>query len=348
MSPIALKKAALLTVILVVAFLIFWEIHLRSKGVDNSFDEGSALWSYHRTRVYEPFDEATTFIGSSRIKFDLDIETWESITGEKAIQLSFPGSSPLPQLYDLADDAEFRGKLVVDVTEGLFFSESPNAIERPSKGIAYYHDLTPTQKASFAINKPLESSLVFLDKDNYSINAMLDKLEIKSRPGVFMFPVFPSQFGRAKFNRQEYVTDEFVADTNLHNQVRGVWRFLGSGPKQPPISGAKLDSLLETVKIAVDKIEVRGGEIIFVRTPSSGPYWEKEQEVYPREKYWNKLLEYTMQPGIHFNDYPETDHYVCPEFSHLTPADAIDYTLHFIDQVREKTGWKFPNMKNIQ
>ena len=121
MSPLALKKAALLTVLLVIALLITWEFHLRSKGVDNSFDDGSPLWAYHRSRVYESPDDATTFIGSSRIKFDLDIDTWESITGEKAIQLAFPGSSPLPQLYDLADDPDFKGKLIVDVTEILFF-----------------------------------------------------------------------------------------------------------------------------------------------------------------------------------------------------------------------------------
>jgi hypothetical protein len=347
MPPIALKKAVLLTVLLVIAFLVSWEIYLRSKGVDNSFDDGSPLWSYHRARVYEPLHEATTFIGSSRIKFDLDIDTWESITGEKGIQLAFPGSSPLPQLYDLAEDHEFKGKLIIDVTEILFFSDAPNAVERPSKGIEYYHDLTPTQKASFAINKPLESGFVFLDKDNYSINAMLDKLQIKSRPGVFMFPVFPSQFGRVKFNRQEYMTEEFVADTNLQNQVRGIWRFLGNANRKPPITGEKLDSLLETVKIAVDKIEARGGDVIFVRTPSSGPFWEKEQQVYPREKYWDKLLKHTNQPGIHFVDNPNTAHYVCPEFSHLTPADAIDYTHHFIKDIQEKTHWSFPHMKKI-
>jgi len=347
MSPITLKKVAFFTVLLVIAFLGSWELYLRSKGVDNAYDDGSPLWSYHRARVYEPVDKATTFIGSSRIKFDLDIDTWESITGEKAIQLAFPGSSPLPQLYDLADDPEFKGKLVVDVTEILFFSEAPNAIERPSKGIEYYHDLTPTQKASFAINRPLESEFVFLDKENYSLNAMLDKLQIKSRPGVFMFPIFPSQFGRVKFNRQEYMTDEFVADTNLHNQVRGIWRFLGNASRNPPIAGEKLDSLLETIKVAVDKIEARGGDVIFVRTPSSGPFWGKEQQIYPREKYWDKLLEYTNQPGIHFADNPRTDHYFCPEFSHLTPADAIDYTHHFIQDIQENTHWSFPNMKKI-
>lgn len=343
MSPSSLKKTALLTVLLVALFLVCWELYLQNKGVDNSYDDGPPLWSYHRARVYDPIDQSTVFIGSSRIKFDLDIDTWASMTGEKAIQLACVGSSPLPQLYDLAADEDFKGKLVVDVTEILFFSESPNSIERPTKAIEYYHDLTPTQRASFEINKPLEASLAFLDKDNYSINAMLDKIQFKSRPGVFMFPNFPSQFGRVKFNRQEYMTDEFVADTNLHNQVRGVWKVLAGGRGKPPISGTQLDSLLETIKVAVDKIEARGGKVLFVRTPSSGPFLAGEQQGYPREKYWDKLLEYTKKPGIHFMDDPATNHFICPEFSHLTPADAIVYTKHFIREIQEKSDWTFVN-----
>src|SRR5687767_351579 len=293
MSPKELKKAATLTVVLVIAFLASWEIYLRNKGVIISYDDSPAHWAYHRAKVYEPIDQATVFIGSSRIKFDLDIDTWVSITGDRAIQLACVGSSPLPLLYDLADDEDFKGKLVVDVTEILFFSESPSSLERPNANLAYFRDLSPTQRASFAINKPLESTFVFLDKEQFSINALLDKVELKSRPGVFMFPIFPSDFGRVKFNRQEYVTEKFMADSNLQNQVRNVWKTLGSQRGKPPISGAPLDSLLETIKVAVDKIEARGGEVIFVRTPSSGPFWAGEQMGYPREKYWDKLLAYT-------------------------------------------------------
>src|SRR5687768_5227868 len=178
MSPHTFKRSALLTVLMDILFLISWEIYLRSKGVDNSFDDGPALWAYHRDRIYEPEEKVTTFIGSSRKKFDLDIGTWESLTGRKAIQLACVGSTPLPILYDLADDEKFKGQLIIDVTEVLFFSDAPNNKERPQKNLEYYHDLTPTQRASFALNKPLETSFVFLDKDNYSINAMLEKLEL--------------------------------------------------------------------------------------------------------------------------------------------------------------------------
>ncbi len=43
-----------------------------------------------------------------------------TITSEKVIQLAIDGNSPLPVLNDLANDKIFKGKLVIDVTEGLF------------------------------------------------------------------------------------------------------------------------------------------------------------------------------------------------------------------------------------
>ena len=103
-----------------------------------------------------------------------------------------------------------------------------------------------------------------------------------------------------------------------------------------------MDSLLQEVKKATDQIKARGGEIVFVRTPSSGRSWEGEQKGFPRDQYWEKILVVTGCPGIHFMDDPATDHYICPENSHLAPADAIDYTHHLVRFLREGAGWTFP------
>ncbi len=332
---------------LVVVAILAWEFTLRQKGVDHSFDDGGPLWSHHRASVYGPIDQKTIFIGSSRIKFDLDIETWESITGDVPIQLSCVGSSPLPVLYDLADDPDFTGKVIVDVTEDIFFSTYPWSSASPRKYLDYYKEQTPSQHVSFVLNKPLESTFVFLDKGYLSLNAMLDHLEIKSRPGVFMEPIFPRDFERNKFERQCYMQSSFVSDTQKQKVMQDIWKFFASFETDSAMHGAALDSLLDTVKIAADKIKAKGGHVLFVRTPSSGDYWKADQVKYPREKYWDRLLTHTACPGIHFKDDPATDHYICPEDSHLTPEDAIDYTHHFIRILKDAYGWKFRNTQNM-
>src|SRR5471030_1681209 len=119
-------KSAVFALIIVLTFLVSWELYLRHKGATPDYDDGPELWAHTRAMVYEPADKATVFIGSSRIKYDLDIATWENLTKTHAIQLAMVGSSPRHFLTDLAADTGFKGNLVVDVTEILFFSSIGN------------------------------------------------------------------------------------------------------------------------------------------------------------------------------------------------------------------------------
>jgi len=293
--------------------------------------------------VYMPADKATVFIGSSRNKYDVDIPLWQSLTGDDVIQLSIEGASPLPVLDNLANDKKFKGKLIIDVTEGLFFSTSGDNLGEPNSRIDYFKKITPAQKFSFRVNHVLESKLVFLDRDFYSLNALLYKTKIPNRPGVFTDPIFPRDFSLVHYDRQDYMSERFVTDTNLQNQVRGIWDFFRRMNTDPPVSGQRLDSIISTVKNDVDKIKARGGQVLFLRTPSSGPYLQGETMGFPRSKYWDRLLTVTNCPGIHFADYPAIAHFQCPEFSHLKPADAIVFTKNLVDILQKEKGWIFPN-----
>ena len=349
-----LVKAGVLTLVLVVLFVAGWEVYLRSKGVNIAYDDGKELWADKRAMVYEPADKATVLIGSSRNKFDIDIETWKSLTGDHPIQLAMVGTSPLPVLDDLANDKKFKGKLLVDVTEILLFSTSPANTKDARERIDYYHKCTPAQKASFIVNHALESQFVFLDKDYFSLNALLGSLPIPKRKGVFALPCeCPMDFGRITFDRQNIMTPKFLADTSLQNQVKGLWVFYRKMAPPVPPPGPKLtafltamrheqDSIIAVVKADVDKIKARGGQVMFVRTPSSGPFLMGEKMGFPREKYWDRILAETNCPGIHFEDYPATAHFVCPEFSHLKRADAIIWTTNLVEILKQK-GWSFPN-----
>lgn len=343
-----LIKAGILALLLIVTSVVSWEFYLRDKALPDSYDDGEELWSDKRAMVYEPADKATVIIGSSRNKYDFDIETWYSITGDHLIQLSLEGNSPLHVLDDLANDNAFKGKLIIDVTEGLFFSTKPENNEEPKKRITYYHQRSPAQRFSFEVNHFLESQFVFLDKNNFSLNALLSGIKLANRPGVFVFPDFPLEFERVTFGRQDIMMDKFLVDTNLQNMVKGNWDFFRKMNKEPPASGAKLDSILTTVKTNCDKIKNRGGEIIFVRTPSSGPYLAGEKKGFPRLQYWDKLLSITNCPGIHFEDYPAIDHFQCPEFSHLNHSDAIIFTKNIIIILEKEKGWKFPYKQTEQ
>ncbi|MBK8522548.1 MAG: hypothetical protein WAT20_09490 [Ferruginibacter sp.] len=344
MNNSSLRKAGILALILVALSVLSWEVYLRGKGFETTFNDDPSLWTHQRDRVYGLADKTTVFIGSSRIKFDLDILTWKSITGDDPVQLACVGSNPIPVLENLADDNRFTGRLIVDVTEGLFFSSSPNNNFRPAENMKYFKERTPAQRASFHINRLLESNFVFLDKEWLSLNACLGNIPLNDRQGVYNFHGFPADFGRVKFNRQEYMTDKFSSDTVLQNKVKGIWYGFMKASKEPPASGAKLDSILNVVKVLVDKIKARGGQVLFVRTPSSGAFLQGESRGFPREKYWERILATTKCPGIHFADYPAISNFICPEFSHLSQPDAIVFTKEFIRILNQEKGWQFPKL----
>jgi hypothetical protein len=338
MQSTNLKRAGLFALLLSFIVIASWEIHLRNLGNKVSYDDNEALWSDKRALVYEPSDKAIVFAGSSRIKYDLDIPTWEALTGKQAVQLANVGSSPRLVLKDLANDENFKGKLIVDVTEDVFFSDVAFYDWRTKKKIAYYHVITPTERFSFQVNHVLESQFVFLDQDNFSINAMLDNMHIPSRPGIFPGLFFPMGFSLVNFERQSYMSREFVADTNQQNVVRGIWAY-GMSRKDSPIPKEDLDGIFSSVKSDIDKIRSRGGDVLFVRPPSSGPYKEAELKAFPRAAFWDRLLSFTGCKGIHYSDYPATADLICPEWSHLCPADAVIYTKSLVKALKEEKEW---------
>lgn len=343
MSSQPLARAAVLMLLLVVVSVTSWELFLRSKGFDNSFYDDGSLWADKRRQVYAPSDQATVFIGSSRIKFDLDIPLWEKTTGEQAIQLACVGSTPIPVLLNLADDEKFKGKLVIDVTEGLFFALT-GSDERPVENIKYYKEETPAQRAGFFINYIAEKQFVFLDREWNSLGKQLEQLPLKDRKGVNNFKGFPPDFGRVMFTRQEYMTDKFAADTSLQNVVKNIWSMFGRANKSMPPSGKTLDSIFTVIKTATDKIKARGGKVLFIRTPSSDGFLMAEKKGFPREKYWNRLLEVTNCEGIHFEDYPVMAAFICPESSHLSLSQAKVFTNEFIRILVAEKGWQFSKL----
>jgi len=251
-------------------------------------------------------------------------------------------------LDDLANDIKFKGKVIIDVTEGIFFDPNEaRANSSAATAIKYYKDWTPAQKASSRLNKFLESGLVFLDKNKFSLNAFLNEIPLPKRKGVWLFPLFPRGFEMNTSERQNFMTDDFVKDTYQHQKQIANWIFFGDTVKIQGIKGDSLSTILKSVKTSIDKIKARGGQVLFVRTPSSGGYIETEDVVYPREQYWDRMLSYTETQGIHFKDYPGIANFICPEWSHLTPGDAVVFTREFIKILKEEKGWKFRSTKDL-
>ena len=337
-----LKKAAILSLMMVVIVIGCWEFYLRNHGVKISYNDDAPLWANKRAQIYDSQERSTFFIGASRIKFDLDIPTWESVTGERAVQLALVGTSPQLILKNLSDDKNFKGKLIVDITEFAVFTRDSGDHASAKKSVEYYNKQTPAQLASFHINHVLESQFIFLESKVFSLGALLSRrLHFANRKGIDPDVNFPIGFEPSMYNRQNVMSERFLADTIGQRTMKNYWRRFGILDTTHGMTGDTLQNIFNDMKTNIDKIKARGGQVIFVRPPSSGDMLEAEKKAFPKEGYWNKLLAYTNTPGIHFEDYPEMTNFICPEWSHLSPKDAVLFTKSLI-KILEQKGW-FPH-----
>ena len=95
-----------------------------------------------------------------------------------------------------------------------------------------------------------------------------------------------------------------------------------------------VETRFRDTKAAVDKLRARGGKIVFVRFPFSGELKSYEDRATPRAETWDPLLQQTGVPGIYVEDYPELASFQCPEWSHLSAGDSVEFTKRLVPHLR--------------
>ena len=98
---------------------------------------------------------------------------------------------------------------------------------------------------------------------------------------------------------------------------------------------------LQFINAMVDRIQDRGGRVIFVRLPTTGFVHAVEEANFPREKYWNMLAATTKASTINFADYRELSGYTCPEGSHLDSKDSPVFTRALARIIQAKVPGRF-------
>lgn len=331
------RAVGLLTLLLVTLFLGVWESYWRSEGYTPGFENTKDLWAHQRTKVGRDGAKDTVVIGASRILFGFDLDMWQQANpGPRPIMLPLVGTSPLPVLHDLAEDPAFTGTLICGVTEGLFFIPAPAPPAKESAAfVKYAKTWSPTARASLFLSVPLESALASLNLEDLRLDALLQRwMPLANRPGTRVPPQFPPYFASIEFDSRNKMWAKMETDPALQHKVQQIWLPLFQAA--PPFGGEGLTALFGSIKADVDKIRSRGGRVIFVRYPSTGTLRTIERDLWPRAAYWDRLLEVTGAPGIHFEDYPELSGFDCPEWSHLTRADAMAFTRHLAPLVRDQ------------
>ncbi len=332
--PIPWRGITVVVSIIVIAATILWELYCRSIGYGPSLNENEDLWTLVRRKV-EP--ESIVLIGDSRAWFDFDLDELQKALGKRPFQLGAPGTCGYPVLADLADDKTFHGTVICSFVPRLFLAPPGTPpFERGEKVVKRFHNQTPAQRMSEYLAMPLEEHVAFLKQEDLTLDNLLKRVPIRNRPAALVPPRFPPYFQTEDRERRARMIEACV-DPNgkLARMIQQIWIPLFTPPPPPTYIpkeefmagiGKAIEKRFADTIAAVEKLRARGGKIVFVRLPVSGGLKQLEDQITPRNQTWDPLLKGTGAPGIYFEDYPELAGFTCPEWSHLSAGDSVEFS----------------------
>jgi hypothetical protein len=186
-----------------------------------------------------------------------------------------------------------------------------------------------------------------LKQDDLALEELLKDLSIPDRPYAQVPPRTPPYFCSIDRERRARMVEQCARPGPLQEKVKRRWARLFTPPPPPKfvpkeIFETKIAEAIEAryrnTKTAVDKLRARGGKIVFVRFPLSGELKDYEDHATPRANTWDPLLQQTGAPGIYFEDYPELSGFTCPEWSHLSAGDSVEFTKRLVPHLRTALG----------
>ena len=304
-------------VVAAVAFagaLLAVEDHWRAAGFEPTVTDGPALWGHHRQAADRLSPDGVALVGSSRMQVGFHPATFRRMfPGREVVNVSMSGNMPGGVLEDLANDPDFRGTVVCDLVAGHLY---PEQFEAGRELAAQGRAAGPGGRWSAYFAALAQSRLACL-QPNVGWRVVLDKWLDGREPSV--------SYRRVLADRSR-PTDYASLPEKTRNRVRR------SRVKKTLSKTHALRDFKEWRKHAVAlgelvaKIRGRGGDVAFVRFPTTAEHWDSTAVSYPREQFWDRLRRYTGARTVHFRDLPETRDLTCPDTSHLDAADTPVFT----------------------
>jgi len=319
----------LLVSLLVTVLTGAWEWRMRGLGLlPGDFSNTASTWAVERRRV-DTEDAQVVIIGDSRILFDTDLDRFQSLTGERPIQLALQGTNCRPFLEDLAADPHFRGLLIVGIAETSYFRERIGLFEGALKRVRFE---SPSERVGQWLDHGLSRYLGFLDPE-YRLSVLVKRLDPDIRSGVQGPYDQVWKINTMGEDRQTWMWSRIETDPRLQAHARAVW----NGFKGDKVDDALIARTLEKTRVAVDAIRARGGEVVFVRPPSAPQLRVNEDQRIPRVRGWDPLLAAAHVQGVHVDDLPGMQDLVLPEYSHLNHACATVFTDAYVRRLTQLT-----------
>lgn len=332
--------AAIAALTLFVCALGTWEWQMRRLGLlAGDLGPTRGAWATERRKI-DRGGVPIAIVGSSRGLFGTDLDVFEQVAGIRPVQLALQGSSTRKFMADLAADPDFRGLLIVDATPLNFYISRAGLFD---DALEYVHDQTLSQRSDHWLDQQLQRYLAYMDGDYRLMKIVERETHLPEREGVRGPTAGVWKVATTFEGRQSFTWDRLRHDPRLRAHAVSVWQ--GAMGRAPALSLAEIDAVIADTRRDVEAIRARGGDVVFLRPPSSGKLAAIESTKFPRESVWERLLAGTQARGFHYADHAETRGVTCVEESHLSRADAAAFTRAYaaflrpiVEERRQRAG----------
>jgi hypothetical protein len=329
-------------VLLSVAATAAWELRARAAGYKPTLNDTADLWSEMRGTV-KP--DSIVLLGTSRTLFDMDLDVLERGLGQRPKQLALVGSSPFPILADLAADESFHGTVVLDVVPAMYFAPPGSPpMEASEKALRRYRSWNYAQRWSHQLAVPLEHVVASVRQEDLTLAKLLERLPIPDRADAHVSPRMPPYFYSLERDRRaRMVPEAAIVGSPLQQEITHSWLRLFKLPPPPSfippevfgkMMGQAFEARFADTAKHIARIQSRGGKVVLVRLPVSGPLVDIEEQLAPRAATWDRLVRENAVPSIHFAEHADLRTFVCPEWSHLSASDSVEFTRRLVPHLK--------------
>lgn len=316
-----------LALLLSAGLLAAGETGWRWAGHRPSVVDSLQLWSYHRSRASQSDPHTLVLCGASRSLLGFSTQAFHQRHPDwKVSHLAVDGREPLATLQDLAKDPQFRGLVLLEVHESAI-----GYGQGQDEQVEFHHHRMGWANCTNTIEcvccAAIQNQLV----------AVHPTLNPKRLLSGWWNDRFPSPSYRQGYFDRSVDADYQRLDAKTHREWRlkrvrtSYQRWGAPTPEQWREKAAGLVAAAET-------IAKHGGQVVFVRYPTSGEYWDLDCKHYPRGKYWDPLIRGHGLSAVHFQDLPQSRSIECPDASHLDYRDKDTFTNELLDILERTTA----------
>jgi hypothetical protein len=295
-------------------FLGSGEVFWRTRGFQPTIQDDWGVWAKARRKAVNQGERAIILIGASRIQAGVHPDIFEEATGKRPLVLAIDGSNPIPVLKNLSEDERITGTIICSFIP-MFLGEDSDDFGRANRWIREYNEQRWSSRLETRLSILIERNFVFGIRVCSRINSGRIFRKVEATYPLYA-PMRPDRYRAMDFS----MTD---VDRIRRGRIRREKEFQ---EKAAPLSDERFMEKVARIDQMVQKIENRGGRVIFIRLPSTGVVRRIEDQTWPREKYWDILAVNTQANAVHFEDYPSLSKFDCPDGSHLDVRDARIFT----------------------